>query len=153
MVCLLGQEAQLARFSARPPSRLSRCRTVLPLLAGAGLVPPRAAEAALRGTCLGFSRPQWARCADSLSHLAKAAERAGFGDGHAACRARPVMSGRGSHAGWLPSRTSLSLPRFCATAALILGVASGAASLSVAWEASSSTLLTSRVPPALASSS
>ena len=77
----------------------------------------------------------------------------GFGDGHAACRARPVMSGRGSHAGWLPSMTSLSLPRFCATAALILGVASGAASLSMAWEASSSTLLTSRVPPALASSS
>jgi hypothetical protein len=59
----------------------------------------------------------------------------------------------GPHAGRPPSRTSLSSPRFCATAALILGVASGAASLSMAWEGSSSTLLTSRVAPALASSS
>ena len=118
-------------------------------------------EDAARVSCFLADQPRWSvywdkkygRCADSLSRLAKATERAGFGDGHAACRARPVMSGGGSHAGWLPSRTSLSLPRFCATAALILGVASGAASLSMAWEASSSTLLTSRVPPALASSS
>ena len=35
-----------ARFSARSPPRLSRCRTVRPLLAGSGLVPPRAANAA-----------------------------------------------------------------------------------------------------------
>ena len=116
-------------------------------------MPPRAAEAALRGTCLGFFAPAVGPLRGPSVPLGEATERAGFGDGHAACRARPVMSGRGSHAGWLPSRTSLSLPRFCATAALILGVASGAASLSMAWEASSSTLLTSRVPPAVASSS
>ena len=36
----------MARFSARSPPRLSRCRTILPLLAGMGLVPPRAANAA-----------------------------------------------------------------------------------------------------------
>jgi hypothetical protein len=62
-------------------------------------------------------------------------------------------SGRGPHAGWPSSRTSLSSSRFCATAALILGAASGAASLSMAWEGSRSTLLTSRVAPATASSS
>jgi hypothetical protein len=38
--------AWMARFSARSPPRLSRCRTVMPLLAGTGLVPPRAANAA-----------------------------------------------------------------------------------------------------------
>src|SRR5438034_11519285 len=36
----------MARFKALSPPRLSRCRTVLPLLAGTGLVPPRAANAA-----------------------------------------------------------------------------------------------------------
>ena len=46
------------------------------------------------------------------------------------------------------SRTSLSLLRFCATAALILGVASGARSLDMAWEGCSSTLLTSVVAAA-----
>jgi hypothetical protein len=46
--------AWMARFSARSPPRLSRCRTVRPLLAGMGLVPPRAAKAAsLR------QRPGW----------------------------------------------------------------------------------------------
>ena len=81
----------MARFSARPPPRLSRCRTVLPLLAGTGLVPPRAAKAASCGTFLGLSCPEWARRADSMSHVANAAERAGFGNGHAACRARSVI--------------------------------------------------------------
>jgi hypothetical protein len=38
--------AWMARLSARPPPRLSRCRMVWPLLAGVGLVPPRAANAA-----------------------------------------------------------------------------------------------------------
>ena len=38
--------ARMARFSARSPPRLSRCRTVWPLLAGTGLVPARAANAA-----------------------------------------------------------------------------------------------------------
>src|SRR5215218_7665397 len=43
-----------ARFRARSPPRLSRCRTVRPLLAGSGLAPPRAANAAsLR------QRPGW----------------------------------------------------------------------------------------------
>ncbi len=46
--------AWMARFSARSSPRLSRCRTVLPLLAGIGLVPPSAANAAsLR------QRPGW----------------------------------------------------------------------------------------------
>ena len=46
--------AWMARFRARSPPRLSRCRIVWPLLAGMGLVPPRAANAAsLR------QRPGW----------------------------------------------------------------------------------------------
>jgi hypothetical protein len=36
----------IALFRARSPPRLSRCRTVLPLLAGNGLVPDSAAKAA-----------------------------------------------------------------------------------------------------------
>jgi hypothetical protein len=36
----------MARFRARSPPRLSRCRTVLPLLAGSGLVPDSVANAA-----------------------------------------------------------------------------------------------------------
>ena len=36
----------IALFRARSPPRLSRCRTVWPLLAGSGLVPDRAANAA-----------------------------------------------------------------------------------------------------------
>src|SRR5690348_15009361 len=38
--------AWMARFSARSPPQLSRCRMVRPLLAGIGLVPPREANAA-----------------------------------------------------------------------------------------------------------
>ena len=106
----------------------------------------------LRGTA-GRGSHSGAACSmigpgDRGSRFANAAERTGFGNGHAGCRARSAIPGRGAHAGWPSSRTSLSLPRFCATAALILGVASGAASLSMAWEGSSSTLLMSRVAPA-----
>jgi hypothetical protein len=43
-----------ARFSARSPPRLSRCRTVCPLLAGTGLVPASAAKAGSLRT-----RPTW----------------------------------------------------------------------------------------------
>src|SRR5690242_18576074 len=39
----------IARFSARSPPRLSRCRTVWPLLAGIGPVPPSAAQRGERG--------------------------------------------------------------------------------------------------------
>jgi hypothetical protein len=59
---------------------------------------------------------------------------------------------RGPHADGLPSRTCFSFPRFCATAALIFGIASGATSLSAAGEGSSSTLFTSRVALAASSS-
>ena len=46
--------AWMARFSARSLPRLSRCRMARPLLAGIGLVPPKAAYAAsLR------QRPGW----------------------------------------------------------------------------------------------
>jgi hypothetical protein len=36
----------IAQFNARSPPRLSRCRTIRPLLAGMGLVPASAANAA-----------------------------------------------------------------------------------------------------------
>jgi len=55
-----------------------------------------------------------------------------------------------THIGLPLSRTCRSAPRFCATAALILGVVSGARSLSLAWAGSSSTVLTSLVVPAAA---
>jgi hypothetical protein len=52
----------IARFRARSPPRLSRCRMVLPLLACNGLVPDSAAKAAsLR------HRPGWEKRHDGLS--------------------------------------------------------------------------------------
>jgi hypothetical protein len=61
----------MARLSA-PPPRLSRCRTVRPLLAGIGLVPPRAANAASPR-----QRPGWGKLTMAWAALAGGREAAG----------------------------------------------------------------------------
>ena len=108
----------IARFSAKAPPRLSRCRTVRPLLAGSGLIPPKAANAAsLR------HRPGWENdtmaCAALTGPTPRRSVRPGARSLTMACSwARLVLSARGTIAEGEGKTADLGVPHGLLTAGL-----------------------------------